>query len=332
MKDGYLETVPGEISEEELALINKQSRRRLSAEEVFTFSVVLCDNDIDRDFERFTPEALEKLAELYTGKTGIFDHSMKGRDQLARIYACEVETVPGRSTADGGEYKRLKARAYMPKTSRNEDLRTEIDAGIKKEVSVGCSVGSVTCSICGRDMRGGGCTHVKGRSYRAEGKKSLCFAVLDDPTDAFEWSFVAVPAQVGAGVVKSCRAVRKGGDKVDTEKTVKSLAAPDEDGLLLDRSEAEALYAHIKHLEKMAEAGEAYMSELRAEVIKVCAVAKPELGREVMEGLCGRMTAAELKAFKSAFEADVDKLFPPAPQIGRADAGSEKKAYSEFRI
>ena len=42
-------------------------------EEVYTFSVVLCDNEVDRDGECFTKETLEELAKLFVGKTGILD-------------------------------------------------------------------------------------------------------------------------------------------------------------------------------------------------------------------------------------------------------------------
>ena len=42
------------------------------------------------------------------------------------------------------------------------------------------------------------CSHIKGRSYNG----AKCHIVLDDITDAYEWSFVAVPAQVNAGVTK----------------------------------------------------------------------------------------------------------------------------------
>ena len=41
-------------TEEDLKLINKYALRPLKKEEVFVFSVILCDNDIDRDFERFS--------------------------------------------------------------------------------------------------------------------------------------------------------------------------------------------------------------------------------------------------------------------------------------
>ena len=49
----------GRAEADDLALINQLARRELTADEVYTFAVRLCDNDIDRDFERFDDEALE---------------------------------------------------------------------------------------------------------------------------------------------------------------------------------------------------------------------------------------------------------------------------------
>ena len=64
------------------------------------------------------------------------------------------------------------------------------------QVSVGCSAAKRSCSICGKDA--GLCEHESGKYYGGK----LCYAVLSDITDAYEWSFVAVPAQRAAGVVK----------------------------------------------------------------------------------------------------------------------------------
>ena len=63
------------VTAEELARINRFAKKELRAEEVYTFAVKLCDNEVDRDFERFDRAALEKLSELFVGRTGIFDHS-----------------------------------------------------------------------------------------------------------------------------------------------------------------------------------------------------------------------------------------------------------------
>ncbi len=43
--------------------LNKFTRKELSAEEVYIFPVTLCDNEIDRDNERFSVKALEKSVE-----------------------------------------------------------------------------------------------------------------------------------------------------------------------------------------------------------------------------------------------------------------------------
>ena len=191
--------------------INALTRRKFKAEELYTFPVVLCHNDIDRDYERFSDEALDKMAELFVGTTGIFDHNPTADNQSARIYDTEVITDPEKQTAWGGTYRYLKGYAYMVRTAANKDLITEIDAGIKKEVSVSCSSARRTCSVCGADVNSG-CEHVRGKSYDGQ----TCHTVLDGITDAYEWSFVAVPAQPGAGVTKHF--TEKGGNKAMADK------------------------------------------------------------------------------------------------------------------
>ena len=51
------------VSGEELEKINGYAREPLTEDKVFVFRVALCDNDIDRDGEKFSSGALEKLAE-----------------------------------------------------------------------------------------------------------------------------------------------------------------------------------------------------------------------------------------------------------------------------
>lgn len=180
-----------------LEQLNKFTRRELSADEVFIFSVTLCDNEVDRDNERFARESLDEMAEKFIGVTGIFDHDPKGGNQTARIFSTEV-IEEDRENSIGEKYAYLKGYAYMVRTSSNADLIREIDGGIKKEVSVSCTAERQICSVCGTDRRVKSCHHVKGRRY--DGKK--CFVSLEDISDAYEWSFVAVPAQVRAGVTK----------------------------------------------------------------------------------------------------------------------------------
>ena len=184
------------VTDDEMALINAYSRRTLTKDEVYVFGVVLCDNDIDRDNERFTVESLFELEKLFVGKTGIFDHSPTAKNQTARIFACSVESVDGRKTANGDDYFRLTARAYIPKTKGNEEIIQAIDSGILKEVSIGCAAGEVRCGICGENINH--CAHIKGETYggkltenltQAVGRDCLAFALDNLRREGYEVVF-----------------------------------------------------------------------------------------------------------------------------------------------
>lgn len=178
--------------------INALTRREFKPEELYTFPVTLCGNEIDRQGERFSDEALEKMVELFVGKSIVKDHNPSADNQFARIYDTELVTNTGETTSYGEPYKYLKGYAYMVRTDSNADLITEIDAGIKNKVSVGCSAAIKRCSICGTNTFDKQCEHIKGHEYDGQ----LCYHILDGINDAYELSFVAVPAQTDAGVTK----------------------------------------------------------------------------------------------------------------------------------
>lgn len=185
-------------SPEIMAKVNKFTRRELTADEVYIFPVVMCDNELDRDCERFSVDTLRELAEKFIGKTVICDHDHKNANQTARIFSTDVVHVPSVKTFDGQDLYQLTCMCYMLKSKSNNTVIDNIEAGIYKEVSVNCAVGSQKCSICGQEYYEGECYHYRGNIY--DGKK--CFLTLSKATDAYELSFVAVPAQPGAGVTK----------------------------------------------------------------------------------------------------------------------------------
>ena len=191
-----------EVTDEELKAINKYALEPLAAEDVFTFKAVLCDNEIDRHFEHFTGKALQDLKKLFLGKPVIKDHSRRADNQVARIYSTELVQTD-KVLKSGEVYTQLVAHCYMVKTAGNADLIAEIKGGIKKEGSVGCSVASCFCSICGTDNTKSYCPHWPGRSYDKDGGPQTCTFTLDGAKDAYEFSLVAVPAQRAAGVSKS---------------------------------------------------------------------------------------------------------------------------------
>lgn len=191
-----------EITEAELRAINKYATEPLKAEDVFTFKAVLCDNEVDRDYERFSLKTLQGLKKLFLGKTVIKDHRWAADSQVARIYATEL-VQSEKATKSGELYTQLVARCYMVKTAGNADLIAEIKGGIKKEGSIGCAVKSSICSICGTDNTKTYCPHYGGRSYEKAGGAEVCTFTLDGAADAYEFSLVAVPAQKAAGVSKN---------------------------------------------------------------------------------------------------------------------------------
>ena len=284
------ETAAGLPGQAELEAINRFAKTPLAAEQVYTFTLRLCDNEVDRDFERFDGAALEALGELFLGKSGIFDHRWSAQGQTARIYRTEVVREPSMTTAAGDEYRWLKGWAYLLRTEKNAELIAEIEGGIKKEVSVGCSVKRTVCSICGGTE---GCRHVRGQVYGGR----LCFTELREPTDAYEWSFVAVPAQRGAGVLK-----RFG----------------QEDG-------------QLSLLRKEAALGRKYLEELRREVVRLAMLADDCLDGGVFAQAAERMEEPELLAMKDAYGAQAAKRFPAAPQL-RPRPAEEREDAGAFQV
>ena len=188
-----------EVTDKELALINKHTLTPLTKEEVFTFKLAMCDNEVDRDYEVFPLKTLKDLQKMYVGKTVIKDHRHTADNQVARIYSTELVEHSSKTTKTGETYTQLVAHCYMLNTESNKDLIAEIKGGIKKEVSVGCSCGSAVCSVCGTDNRQKWCDHFWGKVY--DGKE--CYFRLEKAKDAYEVSFVAVPAQPKAGTTKN---------------------------------------------------------------------------------------------------------------------------------
>lgn len=299
----------------DIELINRLSRKKLNEDEVYIFPVTLCDNEIDRDFESFTVSALNTLKNLFIGKTGISDHSMRSSDQTARIFKTWIEEDSGRITQRGEKYTALKARAYMVKTLKNEDLIKEIDAGIKKEVSVACSVGRHTCSICGKER----CHHIKGERY--DGK--LCYTLLDEATDAYEWSFVAVPAQREAGVTKAFNKKEK--EKMENPVEIIKSAVSDD-------NEKQKIFEYIEKLENEASDGRAYKSELVSEVKKLFGLALPELSPTAVDKLCEKLDTASLRELKTGLTKKKEMLFPVCPQTAVKEHKTNIHSDKEYLI
>ncbi len=295
---------PVAVTPEELEQINLLSRKTLTEEEVYVFSVKLCDNEIDRDGECFPRETLEGLAPLFLGKGGIFDHSWSAKGQSARLFSTQVVEEGGVVTQGGEVYCYLKGLAYMIRTDDNTGLIAEIEGGIKKEVSVGCSVKRSVCSICGEDIQH--CVHQKGECY--DGR--LCYTLLLDAQDAYEFSFVAVPAQPRAGVMR-----QKG------QPSLKSLA-----------KEFPVFAPQLQQLEEEAKLGRKYLSELREDVVRLGLLAESNMSTTLLRGMVEKMSQGELATLKTLFESQAKDRYPLGVQLRYGEVNQFADQDSSFLI
>lgn len=328
----YAEKAPSAatLTDVDMEKINRFTRRKMEPTEIYDFSIILCDNDIDRDYERFSIDALYCLKELFIGKTGIFDHNPKGTNQTARIFDTEVLQDASRTNQSGEMYSYLKARAYMVRSSKNEDLILEIDGGIKKEVSVGCSVAKKECSICGADLKASSCGHVPGETYQGK----ICCGILSEPEDAYEWSFVAVPAQKEAGVIKKFSAADEDDSTLpsqDGKKLIKGIFEHGGNRLLTD-DEVNSLKAYVGKVEQLAKTGRAYIQDLKKDVLKLSYLVNDSVESTIMEQVVEKMTLSELKAFKKAYEIKLDGSDGGAVQLMKTPYCPTRTENNEFKI
>ena len=275
----------GTLTAVQLEAINALAKARLNGEQVYVFSLRLCDDQIDRDFERFDEAALPGLAKLFIGKTGIVDHRWSTENQVARIFETQVVREKGTSY--------IKAWAYIRRGGANDEIIADIEAGIKKEVSVGCAMGRAVCSVCGSEY--GTCGHLKGESYEGQ----VCCAILQEPVDAYEFSFVAVPAQREAGVLKALGGKRK----------------------LKELAEEFGAQGEYRVLMKEAELGRRYRKELEDNVVRLGLALELGVSEPVLRSLAGVAAAEDLLALKEALEGRLDEMLPVTRQLG----GGEKR-------
>ena len=282
----------GQPTAVQLEAINALAKTRLNGEQVYVFSVRLCDDQADRDGERFDTAALPALAKLFVGKTGILDHNWSTEKQVARIFETQVVRENGISY--------IKAWAYIRRGGAGEETIADIEAGIKKEVSVGCAMGRAVCSVCGSEY--GTCGHLKGEIYDGQ----TCCAILQEPVDAYEFSFVAVPAQREAGVLKGF------GDR----KKLKELA------------EEFGVQTEYRTLCKQAELGKRYENQLRDQVVRLGLTLDLGVTEPVLRNLTRAAAAEDLLALKEALEARVNEMLPVTCQLmGRKEEAEVESGY-----
>ena len=125
------------------------------------------------------------------------------------------------------------------------------------------------CSICGEPMDQ--CPHEKGEEYDGQ----VCHGVLTGAIDAYEWSFVAVPAQRRAGVIKSAG----------------------------------------RRLEDEARLGRKYLKSLRREMVRLAGIAEPEVQHGLLEQVAGKLDEEELLGLIKLYRGKADRLLSGGVQL-----------------
>lgn len=173
------------ISDRDINLINKYENKTLalSKDMIYAFEITLCDNELDADCQVISTESLYKLKDLALGHFGFLTSDIK-----ARIFDTYIEKIfiSRSNSALAEEIYKLKAKVYVLKKSITEEELNKLLNHPK--ISVGFSVKRRVCSICGSSE----CfKHIKGQKYIDEaGIELLCYRILNDPTDFYEWSIV----------------------------------------------------------------------------------------------------------------------------------------------
>lgn len=157
------------------------------------------------------------------------------------------------------------------------------------------------CAICGAE-RGQDCGHKPGEIYDG----ARCFFELEEAVDAYEFSFVAVPAQPRAGVVKVLCSV---GEPV---QTLRELAAG-----------RDWCIRELDGLEREAALGRKWLSSLREEVVRLGALANGGLDRTVQKQIVNKLDVEELQALKEVYQARAREHYPLPVQLEYAQKPEE---------
>jgi hypothetical protein len=117
---------------------------------------------------------------------------------------------------------------------------------------------------------------------------------LKEPVDAYEFSFVAVPAQREAGVMK---------------------AMPGKTPALKALAEEFGAQAEYRALYKQAQLGALYEKQLRDDVVRLCLSLDLGATEPVLRGIMDKAGSEELQLLKQALEKRMRLLMPVVTQL-----------------
>ncbi|MGN1081060.1 MAG: hypothetical protein ACI4QV_03110, partial [Acutalibacteraceae bacterium] len=136
------------------------------------------------------------------------------------------------------------------------------------------------------------------------GKKVLCYHTLKDPADAYEWSFVAVPAQRKAGVTKSF-----------DEMTEKFKFA---DEITVNKECFEDIASQLSDYGQKSAVADEYIEKLKNEIVALSVFSTP-LSSKAIRSAVDKMSFEELKAFCGELRSGISSPQLKAKKEDKAD-------------
>jgi hypothetical protein len=154
-----------------------------SSDELYYFDFILCDNEIDQSFERFSVSAICTLAQMYKKRIGTVS-CIGIHNETVRILDTYIQESFGRLTKAGETYICAKARAYIVKTEKNAALICKLNEQKEIMATISCSIKGRICSKCFKERYL--CSHTKGKRYIGE----LCHTILHNPIDVYGFDII----------------------------------------------------------------------------------------------------------------------------------------------
>lgn len=201
----------GTPTPEQLAKINRLTKRQFKAEEVFVFDAKFIGDGLITDrFMKLDKALIEGFVkDAQNGDVAyMLNHAwatwgpMRGLPNFGRVFESwskESNDLPDETVAQYGSIFVVRSDAEKQGTTANQ-LIADIEAGILFDVSIGFGYRKAECSICGNDIRDWRkCEHYPGKEY--DGK--LCYIIAKPPGDEFEISSVFAGAYPTASALSA---------------------------------------------------------------------------------------------------------------------------------
>lgn len=189
-----------------------------TAEQLYIFSLRMCNNEIDSDYDKLSETFLQQFAEHINNGTAplIKDHTWSSDGQIGRVYRAEVLSDGVNSLGEPFTY--VLGYAYV---SASSEVVARIKLGLLSEVSVGFDGSAYTCSVCGEPVKSHDHQCPQGHVFGSIHEDAPIYRNVNQCLAALECSFVPVPAQEGAEI--QSKSDKKEGRRVKKSEFLKIL-------------------------------------------------------------------------------------------------------------